>query len=172
LAPNGDVWFAEWSANNIGVVRSAFLVPLSVITPVSSVTVNDGQQMTIPMQIKIVQGMSGNGTLRYAWGSYNPFDVSGLFSPQYPLLTGSTVISAQAQLRISGTAEVGNYTLALGIETQSVNVWRMVSVEVVKSHSSNQLLLLDLEAFGAAVILALSFYVLLKGRRPDRIHEA
>jgi virginiamycin B lyase len=171
LAPNGDVWFAEWSGNNIGVVRSGFLVPLSVITSVSSVTVNDGQQMTFPMQIKIVQAMSENGTLRYAWGSYNPFDVSGLFSPQYPLLISSTVISAQAQLRISETAEAGNYTLALGIETQSVNVWRMISVEVVKSHASNQLPLLDLEALGVAVILALSFYLLRKSRRPDRIYE-
>jgi len=172
LAPNGDVWFTEWSANNIGVVRSGFLVPISVTTPVSSVTVNDGQQTTIPLQIKIVQGMPGNGTLRYSWGSYNPFDVSGMFSPQYPLLTGSTVIPAQAQLRISGTAEVGNYTLALGIETQSVNVWTMISVQVVKSQTSNQLPLLDLSAFAVAMILALSFYVLLKRRRPDRIHEA
>ena len=169
LAPNGDVWFAEWSGNNIGVVRSGFLVPLSVITAESSVTVNDGQQITIPMQVRIVQGMSGNGTLGYAWGSYNPFDVSGLFSPQYPVLTGSTVISAQAHLRISGTTEAGNYTLALGIETQPVNVWRMISVEVVKTHVSNQLLLLDLAAFAVSVVFALSFYMLLRRRRSHRI---
>jgi hypothetical protein len=79
---NGDVWFAEWGADNIGVVRSNSNVPLSVLTPVNSLIVDNGQQVTIPLQIKIQQNLPGNGTLRYAWGSYNPKDVSGIFSSQ------------------------------------------------------------------------------------------
>jgi sugar lactone lactonase YvrE len=167
LAPSGDVWFAEWGADNIGVVRSNSNVPLSVVTPVNSLIVKNGQQVAVPVQIKILRNLPGNGTLRYVWGSYNPKDLSGIFSIQYPSLANRTDISAQAQLSVS--AEPGNYTLGLGIETQSVTVWTMASVEVLGSTASNVIPFAELAALGGAVVLAISIIVVLRHRSSHRV---
>jgi hypothetical protein len=168
LAPNGNIWFTEWSADNIGVVHSNAFVPLSVSSSTNSLIMSTGEQVAIPLQIKISQGMPGNGTLRYAWGSYNPFDASIMFAPQYPPLTSSTVISAQAQLSISTETKPGNYTLALGIETPSVNVWSMISVEVSSPHPSNATPLLELVTVGVTVATVSLLILQLRRRRSQR----
>jgi virginiamycin B lyase len=168
LAPNGDIWFAEWSGNNIGVVHSDYQLPISVSTPFSSLTLSEGQQATIPLQIRILGDITGNGNLSYAFGSYNPNDASGTLSPQSTPLSSSSEISAQAQLRISHTLEPGSYSLALGIETKSVNVWSLVSIEVVKSTPSNMPLLIGLVALTGVSAFLILVVVL---QRHGRLHR-
>lgn len=170
LAPNGDVWFAEWSGNKIGVVHATPFIPISISTPMSSLILSQGQQVTIPLQIKTLQGLQGNGTLLYAWGSYNQIDVSGTFSPQYPVLTGPTEISAQAQFALTKTAQPGNYTLALGIETQSFRVLSMISVEVLTANSSTTIPLLNLAALGLVVVIAVAALIFVRRSRSQGPH--
>jgi len=152
LAPDDNIWFTEWSAGNIGVVHAESSVPLSVYSSTTSIIMTSGEEITIPFQIKISQGIAGNGTLSYSWGSYNPFDASVMFAPQYPLLGNSTTISAQAKLTVSAETKPGNFTLALGIETQTVNVWTMISVEVSSTPPSNSTPLLVLVVVGVALL--------------------
>ncbi len=163
MAPNGNIWFTEWSADNIGVVHCNSYVPLFVSASNSTLFLSAGQGIAIPFQIKISQSMLGNGSLRFAWGSYNPFDATVMFAPQYPSLTSPTTIFAQAQLNISGETQPGNYTLALGIETQSVNVWTMIPVEVSSPQSSNATPLLV--SIGLSVVTASVLIFLLRRRR-------
>jgi uncharacterized membrane protein len=143
-------------------------VPLSVSTSTSSLTMSSGEQVAVPLQIKISQNMAGNGTLSYAWGSYNPYDASVIFAPQYPSLTSSTVISAQAQLNISTETKPGNYTLALGIETQSVNVWSMIPVEVSRPSPSNATSLLQSITVGVVVVTVSLLVLQLRRKRSQR----
>jgi hypothetical protein len=166
LAPNGDIWFTEWSGNKIGVVAAKSTVPLQVSANTDFIELNGGQYVTVPLQIKVLRGLGGNGTLQYAWGSYNPQDASVAFSPQYPLLAGPAEILAQAELNVSTTTEPGNYTLALGIETPSVNVWTMISVEVMKPSPFNPVPL-SLAALGGGVVLAILLFIVLR-RKSNR----
>ena len=170
LAPNGDVWFAEWSGNNIGVVHADHLVPLSIITQTSSLILTQGQQVAVPVQIKTLQDLQGNGTMLYAWGSYNQKDVSGTFSPQYPILADPTETSTQLQFGISTTIQPGNYTLAVGIETQSVRVLSMISVEVLSSSKSNTVPFLNIAVLGGLVLLAAAALIVVRRRRSHREH--
>lgn len=158
IAPNGDIWFAEWSGNKIGVVRSDFILPLS-ISSINSLTINNGQETDISLQIQNSQA-DGNGSLRYSWGSYNPNDVTVTFSPQYPVLSGPSEISAKAQLMISPKTEAGNYAVAFGVETSTVSVWTVVSVDVVKSNASNSALTLRFLVAGGAAALAFAILLL------------
>ena len=158
LAPDGNLWFAEWSANNIGVLYSHLPVPLTVSSSTSSLILHAGEQAEIPLQIRTIQGISGNGTLSYAWGSYNPYDASATFAPQYPTL--NSTVSAQAQLNISPQAKPGNYTLSLGVETESVNVWSMISVEVLTPQSFNFTPFVELAAIGLALVAASTVFLL------------
>jgi virginiamycin B lyase len=168
LAPNGDVWFTEWSGNNIGVVYSHGLPPVVLSTPFSSLTLSQGQQMTVPVQIKNLQDLQGNGTSLYAWGSYNPRDVSGTFSPQYPSLAGSTQVTAQ--LTVSRATEPGNYTLALGVRTQNAIVLTMISVEVLSANNATRIPLLNIAVLGGVVVLAVVTLVLVRRNRSRREH--
>jgi virginiamycin B lyase len=171
LAPGGDVWFTEWSSNKIGVVHSYVSIPLAVVVSDDYLRLSPGDETTLSMLTRTSQNTVGNGTLGYSWTSYNPNDVSVQFSPQYPSLAGPSDTNGQAELFISTTAKPGNYTLALGIETARVSVWRMVQVQLTAQTPTT--------AFGttfilfsmAAVILAAIVIVLalaLRGKRERR----
>jgi streptogramin lyase len=130
LAPNGDVWFAEWSSNKIGVVHSNQTVPVSVLVSDTYLRLSLGDETSLSLLTRTSQNTVGNGTLRYSWTSYTPMDISVQFTPQYPSLAGPTDTNEQAEIFISTTTRAGNYTLALGIETASVSVWKMIQVQV------------------------------------------
>ncbi len=130
LAPNGDVWFTEWSTNKIGVVHSNLSVPVSISVSNRHLRMGPGDETTISILTKASQETGGNGTLRYSWSSYNTKDVSVSFSSQYPSLTDQVGNSGQAELFLSSSIKTGNYTLGLGIDTGKVTVWSMIQVQV------------------------------------------
>jgi len=169
LAPSGDVWFAEWSGNNIGTIRSNSSAPITVTTPTSSLVVNQGDQFTIPLQIAGIQRFADNGTTLFSWSSYTPTDASAVFTPSNFTLS-ATQVSVEAQFTISKNTDPGNYTLALGVETKSVRVLTMVSVEVLKYNQpglpvqlTSEIVLLVL---GVTVALALFLRRLSKRSHP------
>ncbi len=168
LAPNGDVWFAEWSGNKIGLVYASPSIPLSISASVNQLVLDQGQRVNIPLQIKILQGLQGNGTMVYAWGAYDQMHVSATFSPQYPLLTGPMETSGQAQFAISTATDPGNYTLAVGIATQSFRVLTMISVEILAMNNPTAIPLLSLAALGGVAILAAAMLILVRRSRSPR----
>ena len=153
LAPNGDVWFTEWSSNKIGVVHADRSVPISLQSSQKQLQLEPGKEASVSIDVKTARDIGGNGVLEYSWGTYNPREVSVSFSPQNPSLVGLADVAVQAKLKISESTKSGNYTLGLGIEVGAVRVWTMVQAQVVPptSTSSSQPLL----AFVAIPILAL-----------------
>jgi virginiamycin B lyase len=171
LAPNGDVWFTEWSSNKIGVVHSNITVPVSVLVSDTYLRLSPGDETTLSFATRTSENTIGNGTLRYSWSSYNPMDISVQFSPQYPSLAGPADTNAQAELFVSTTTKPGNYTLALGIETARAAVWRMVQVQVTAQAPSTSLGTTFTLFSMAAVILVAIVIVLalvLHGKREHR----
>jgi virginiamycin B lyase len=171
LTPNGDVWFTEWSSNKIGVVHSNASIPVAVLVSDDYLRLSPGDETTLSMLTRTSQNTVGNGTLNYSWSSYNPNDVSVQFSPQYPSLAGPADTNAQAELFISTTAKPGNYTLALGIETARVSVWRMIQVQVTAQTPTTAIGTTFILFSMAAVILAVIVIVLvlvLRGKRERR----
>ena len=164
LAPNGDIWFTEWSGNNIGVVHYNHHVPVTISTTIASLTLHDAEQVTIPLTIKNEQKNQGNGTLSYAWGSYNPKDISVTLSPQFPQLTSSTEIPARAEIRTSDTITPGDYTLALGIQTGTARIWTFIPVKILKSNRTNITLSPNIILFIGVLIALFSVLILLKKR--------
>lgn len=163
LAPSGDIWFAEWSGNNIGTVPANATIPITVTTPSASVVVNQGDQFTLPLQVGSTLSFAENGNPFFAWGSYNPGDASATFTPNNLQLGGGPV-SAQAQFTISKNAEPGNYSLAVGVETRSVRVMTLVSVEVLKYNSQSLPISLTLEVVLVVVVAAAALAIFLRQR--------
>ncbi len=170
-APNGDVWFTEWSANKIGVVHASLPVPLSLRVSESQLQLGAGGETSLSLLTKATQEIGGNGTFRYSWSSYVPGDVEVAFSTQFPSLAGLADSPSQAELRISGKVRPGNYTLGLGIDAGSVIVWRMLQTRVTQAKPTNAppigvqamlLLLVVLVGFAVGAFLL---------RRGDRIRR-
>jgi virginiamycin B lyase len=131
-APNGDVWFTEWSTNKIGVVHANLPVPLSIQPSHSQLQLQVGQETSVNLRIRSSQGIGGNGTLQYSLGSYNPADVSATFSPQILSLSELVDFTALAEVKMSATAKLGNYTLGLGIDAGAIKVWSMLKVQTLQ----------------------------------------
>ncbi len=139
LAPNGDVWFAEWSANKIGVVHASQHVPIFVQSPERQLGVAAGGGTTLSIITNTYQDISGNGTLRYSFTSYNPNDLTVTFSPAYMSLAGLAKVPASAQVEISPNTSPGNYTLSLGLDAGEVAVWTMVDVQITPQPAATQI---------------------------------
>ncbi len=147
LAPNGDIWFTEWSTDKIGVAHSNLPVPISISVATGYLRMAPGDENTISIITKASQEMIGNGTLRYSWSSYNTQDISVSFSSPYPSLANLVDNSAQAELVLSSTIKAGNYTLGLGIDIGQVTIWTMIQIQVSLATGT--------APFGTSVTLAL-----------------
>jgi len=135
LAPNGDVWFTEWTANKIGVVHTNLAIPFTVHLDANSLDLQEGQETSLTATVDILQPTEGNGTWNASWSSYNPTDISATFSPRYPLFNSSSVMTVQ--ISISSTTAPGNYTLSIGLDASRVRIWAFATVEVSPSTNDN-----------------------------------
>jgi streptogramin lyase len=158
LAPSGVVWFAEWSGNNIGMVPANVQSPITVSASTNSLNVNQGDQASITLQVVGAPGFVGNSTAFLALDSYNPEDVTGVFTP--PNFTiGEVPTSVQVQLTIAKNAEPGKYTLAIGVDIGSMRALTMVSLAITKagilSTTMGQSVEIMLVAVVAAVVIGL-----------------
>lgn len=131
LAPDGDIWFTEWSYNKIGVVHANLPVPLSLRASERFLILGQGQDAVLSLLVKVSEQIPGNGTFRYSWSSYNSGQIKVKFSPPYPSLEGLPDTPGRAELEISGGVTPGNYTLGLGIDTGPVLVSTIILTEVV-----------------------------------------
>lgn len=132
LAPNGDVWFTEWSTNKIAVVHGDLPVPPPVDVSEISLRLPAGGDTSLSLATKTFRDVAGNGTFRYSWSSYDPSDAQVSFSQKYPSFAASQNQAGQAQLKVSSKTSPGNYTLGIGIDVGTVLVWRMLQVEVTQ----------------------------------------
>jgi hypothetical protein len=133
-APDGDIWFTEWSANNIGVLHVGPIVPFSLAVSEVSLSLAAGEETTLTIS-KATSGVAGNGTFTYSWSSYLPSEVGVTFSPNpYPSLEGQSKLW-QAEVKVSNKVNPGNYTLAIGVDVGAVRVSSMVQVDVTPANS-------------------------------------
>jgi len=136
LAPTGDVWFTEWTTDKIGVVHTNLPIPFTVHLGVDSLALQEGQDTSLAATADVLQPTEGNGTWKASWSSYNPTDISASFSPQYPSLNSSSVMTTQ--ISISSSTPPGNYTLSVGLDASRVRVWAFSTVEVSPTTSANE----------------------------------
>jgi virginiamycin B lyase len=172
LSPSNEVWFTEWSADKIGVLHSHMTIPISIETSDNYLSMTPGDETTISLVTETSQAITGNGTMRYSWSSYNPNDVSIAFSPQYPSLTGLSSISGQAELTLSNNIKPGNYTLGLGIDTGEVTVWSMIRVQVAPQGSTTPDVTTTILESVAAVTLVFVLGLVWLGLRSRRQPQA
>ena len=134
--PNGDIWFTEWSANNIGVLHAGPMVPFSLAISEVNLSLAAGEETALTISTNVPSGVAGNGTFTYSWSSYMPSEVGVTFSPNpYPSLEGQESKLGQAEVKVSSKVKPGNYTLAIGIDAGVVRVSSMVQVDVTPANS-------------------------------------
>jgi hypothetical protein len=131
LAPDGDVWFTEWSMNKIGVVPADRPIPISLIPSQKSLKFESGAGTTVTLTVKKNQQGSPNGVFDYTWGTYSPDDISVSFSPQNPSFAGMSDVNVEAKIGVIPNTKPGNYTLGLGVDLGDIRVWSMLQTQVL-----------------------------------------
>lgn len=128
---NGQVWFTEWTQNNIGHVDAKKQVPVSVVVP-ESVTVTRGGIVEIKVGI--------NGSLDFvgkmmAAGTFTPTgmlgNAGGIFSEESVSVAagGSKMISYT--FSPSEAIAPGQYVIMIGAGNDDISVMKAVKVNVV-----------------------------------------
>jgi hypothetical protein len=176
LAPNGNVWFTEWSAHKIGVVDADKSVPFSVSASSDHLDIKAGGQASVSLLANNMQGVTGNGTYVYAWPSYNQGDVNVTFTPQYASFPLVANAASQARITVSSNTNPGEYVLALGLSVDVVTVWTMIQVDVSAPSSVSMLIGnhagLLIGGIAAATVIGVVFLVQRRARnknlRPKR----
>jgi hypothetical protein len=130
LAPDGDVWFTEWSTNKIGVVHASLPIPLAVSASEDHIRVPAGGQTSLTLELKPQAGYPGGGTFVSSWPSYNPGDMKVTFLDQNVSVSGTTGVQTQIEINASPHISAGSYVLGLGFDAGTVRVWTMVRTEV------------------------------------------
>jgi virginiamycin B lyase len=161
LAPNGDVWFAEWAYNKIGVVHTKLPVPVSVHATKGSLTVEAGDTLSLSISANSNVLLEGNGTWDYSWSSYNPKEISVVFYQQYPSLETSDQVQTGAEAQLSTRVYPGNYTLAIGLNLGQIRVSTMLAFDVQGNNKSNSWPFVPI----ALVAIALTALVIIFRRR-------
>jgi streptogramin lyase len=155
LAPNGDVWFTEWSADKLGVVHANLPVPLTIFASENYLSLQAGGQESLSATVSVSQGFVSNGTFAYSWPSYNPADLNVTFSPSGETLTGPQSASGQVRITVSPNTPQAQFPLALGFDAGTLRVWTMIQTEVSIQESLSTYLMNNLWLPAAAVVVAL-----------------
>jgi hypothetical protein len=164
LAPDGDVWFTEWSANKIGVVHTNLAVPFTIAASENHVGLPIGGQASLSLVLNNSQGIAGYGAYVYSWPSYNPTDVNVTFSSSNESLTNHVTVSSQATIKVSTNTLPGHYLLGLGFDAGSVRVWTMVQTDVSAQTTITALMMNNPWLPVGAIITALIVVVVLEIR--------
>ena len=136
LAPNGDVWFAEWAYNKIGVVHARIDIGINLNAAEENYVSHAGDTLALSIAARLDTPLDGNATWDYSWSSYNPNDLSVTFSKQYPGLDAAQ-IQTEAQTQLSTKLHPGNYTLAIGLNTGAIRVSTMLTINVQSNSRVN-----------------------------------
>jgi virginiamycin B lyase len=129
-APNGDIWFTEWSDDKIGVVHTNLPIPFTLTTSQNHLSIEAGGQANVQLEGASLAGVSGYGTYAYSWTSYNPGDLNVTFSPPNAPLSDLSQSPSQVVVKISPSTPPGLYMLSLGIDAGGVRVWTMVQTDI------------------------------------------
>ncbi len=165
LAPNGNLWFTEWSANKIGVLHAELPVPFSLSVSQYQSQLAAGQETSLSISAKTSQEIVGNGTFRASWSTYEPSEFQVAFTPQpYPSFTSLAETPSEAQIKVSSRVSPGNYTLSIGIDAGLVLVSRMVQVEVIQAETASILPVADIALLLAGVLAVAVGGLLLRKR--------
>ena len=166
FAPDGNLWFTEWSSNKIAVVHANLPVPISLSASQSQVSLPANGQATISLELAGSQGFVVAGTYVYSWPSYNPTDVNVTFSQEVASLSGETNLQTQARITVSSHTLPGQYVLGLGFDAGSVRVWTMVQTQVTPQMSMSAYLTANLwlPVGGVIIILLVALVVIRRSR--------
>ena len=159
LAPNGDVWFAEWAYNKIGVVHTDLNVQVNLNATKEEYVGQAGDKLAISVSAKLNTRLEGNATWDYSWSAYNPNDLSVVFTEQYPNLGDVKNIQTGVQVQLSNRIYPGNYTIAIGLNLGEVRVSTMSAITVETGSKPN------LPIYLPAALVAVSLGVLISFRR-------
>ena len=131
-APQGKLWFSEWSENSIGFVDGDKQVPVSISVVQDELTVGRGQSAEIRVAVEASANFDGtmiasstltpNGRLGSSSGSFSESSVS--------IQSGS---SRQISYTFTAAQDVepGRYVIMVGAENGDVSVLKAVMINIV-----------------------------------------
>lgn len=117
IAPDGKVWFTEWTEDKIGVLNPSIPIPFDINSDVKEVNIVQGDSVRIPISIHIANNFTEQLTPKVS-SSITPtgklLNMTASFNPSVIVPTNS-VHKIDLIIDTNESIKSGNYTLTLGI---------------------------------------------------------
>ena len=128
VAPDGSIWFTEWTEDKIGVVDPRVSIPFEIIPLNNEINISRGDYTDVMVNINARGCMSikGNSTsnntilMLKTSGTETPsgrlFNLTATFDPEkitVPINSGSTVRTAKLTIKTDDSMKPGDYTITV-----------------------------------------------------------
>jgi len=138
LAPNGKVWFTEWSESRIGVLDSNVPVPISleILTDDKPITLSHGETLTLDIALTASEKLNANVQMRIS-GTIAPvgrlFNMTAEFSEEE--LTFNEPSTKNVSLKLTPDDELvpGNYRITVSTRYNEVTYSKIIELTVLPS---------------------------------------
>ncbi len=132
LAPNGDVWFAEWASNKIGFLNASMPVPFIVNLDRTIITLESGAESKANLFVN--SASDGKLDLKFDLAGMTDSGITGLsysFSPKNVTLEPKA--AAQSSIVLKGLQSIKAGTYSLMVKASDASVSQLVPLTLVVS---------------------------------------
>ncbi len=139
LAPDGKVWFTEWSESRIGMLDPNLPLPISLEISTSNKPnqVSHGETLTLNVGVTANEKLSSNVEMRIS-GTIVPtgrlFNITAEFSEEELTFDGPSTKTVTLKLTPEDDLEPGNYRITVSARYNEVTYSKIVGLTVMPSN--------------------------------------
>ncbi|MGH9922278.1 MAG: hypothetical protein ACRD38_05960, partial [Nitrososphaerales archaeon] len=117
VAPDGRVWFTEWTEDKIGVLDPSIPMPFDIGSDVKEVNILQGDSIRIPVSVRVTENFTEQLIPKVS-SSITPtgklLNMTALFNPSV-ILPSASFHTAELIIDTEGSVKPGNYTITAGV---------------------------------------------------------
>lgn len=117
VAPDGKIWFTEWTEHKIGVLDPSIPIPFDISSNVKEISISRGDSTKIPISIHAVQNFREQLTPRVS-SSITPtgklLNMTATFNPSL-IIPSTNTQTIDLIIDTDKSIKPGNYTITVGI---------------------------------------------------------
>ncbi|MFQ5969547.1 MAG: SMP-30/gluconolactonase/LRE family protein [Nitrososphaerales archaeon] len=136
IAPDGKIWFSEWSDNKIGVVNSNLALPISLAIDKNNLKVSNGKSASTDLTVTANEALSSSVQMRIS-GTIVPtgrlFNVTAQFSEQELTFREPSTKVVNLTLTPDNELSPGEYRITVSARYNEVTYSRIIHLTVVPS---------------------------------------
>lgn len=138
IAPDGKIWFTEWSESKIGVLDPNIFLPISLTVDDDSIEVENGKAKKLGVRVQALEPLRSDPEIHLS-GTFTPsgdmWRINTAFSSNKLEFNNTTEEDVSLTLNPSKQLPPGRYSLTIGASYEDIVYSKAVELIVKESYS-------------------------------------